>query len=99
MELPTAVYVIWIVVLIVAYLSVPLLLYALTRIVVAARKIKLYAEETHGASSAIGADLGNVVALNETESLLTVAHSVGDEIAEEAETIVKVLVQRLEGAR
>jgi hypothetical protein len=99
MEISTAVYVIWIFVLAVAYLCVPVLLIVLTRILKAAIKIDAYARETRKASSGIRADVKHAGALVETNELLSAAHHVADGIASEAVELVGLLMRRAEGKK
>jgi tRNA(Phe) wybutosine-synthesizing methylase Tyw3 len=94
MEVPTAVYVIWIIVLVVAYAAVPVLLHVLTRILNAAKKIDRYAAETRVSSAGIKSHVSHAPALIETNKLLGAAHGVADEIGGEATTIVTALLQR-----
>ncbi len=94
MEIPTIVYVIWIIVLVVAYAAVPVLLIVLTRILQAARKIDRYAAETRFASAGILTHVSHAPALIETNKLLAAGHSVADEIGAEATTIVQALLNR-----
>ncbi len=94
MEIPTTVYVIWIIVLVVAYAAVPVLLYVLTRILQAAIKISHYAAATQVSSSGIRSHVSHAGALVDTNKLLTLAHSVSDEIGAEGTTIVQALLSR-----
>jgi len=94
MEIPTAVYVIWIIVLVVAYLAVPILLKVLSRILFAAQKIEQYAKETRQASQGIRSHIGHAGALVETNKLLTAAHGLADEIGSEGTQLVGELLKR-----
>ncbi len=94
MEIPTAVYVIWVIVLVVAYLAVPILLKVLTRILRAAQKIDRYAKETRQASQGIRSHVGHAGALVETNKLLSAAHGVADEIGSEGTQLVAELLKR-----
>jgi len=99
MEVPTAVYVIWILVLAVAYLCVPVLLVVLTRILKAAIKIEVYARETQKASSGIRTHVQNAGLLVETDELLSSAHTVTGGIAGEAVQLVQLLMRRAGGEK
>ncbi|CAN5664562.1 hypothetical protein BH24DEI1_BH24DEI1_01870 [soil metagenome] len=92
--MPTSVAVIWAVTLVIAYLAVPIVVVLLLRIARAARKIELYTRETRLASQGISGHLEAVVALEQTESLLTGAHAVGGDIALGAEAMAGLLSRR-----
>ena len=97
MEVPMAVYVIWAVWLVIAYLSVPLLVSVLTRILRASRKIEGYAGGTRTASSGIRAHLESAGALARTESLLGQAKGIGEELASQTERLTGELLRRAGG--
>ena len=98
MELSTAAIVLWIVALVVAYLSVPLLVLALSRIRNASAKIAAYADATHKASQGIAKNLEPVPALSRTEELLGAAHGIADELAAGTEGLGEELLRRAGGA-
>lgn len=97
MEVPGSVEIIWTVVLVVAYLCVPVVLVLLTRIVHAARKIENYARDTKESAVKLTGHLEAVAGLAETEKLLGAAVEVCDDIGGGAETLAGVLAER--GAR
>lgn len=97
MEVPGSVEIIWTVVLVVAYLCVPVVLVLLTRIVHAARKIENYARDTKESAVKLTGHLEAVAGLAETEKLLGAAVEVCDDIGGGTETLAGVLAER--GAR
>ena len=98
MELSTAAVALWLVALVVAYLSVPLLVLALTRIRNASTKIAGYAHTTREASRGIAENLKPVGALERTEELLGAAHGIADELAAGTEGLGEALLRRAGGA-
>lgn len=93
----TAVAVLWIITLVVAYLAVPLLVMLLWRIVRASRKIERYTSETHTSSRGIVTHLEALPALDRTEELLQGAHGLGGDLALGAEAMASVLARRAGG--
>ncbi len=94
MEPETLVKIIWGAGLVVAYLSLPMLLRVLTRIVLSARKINLYFRDTRVHSQRLPKHLNALPALDTTIELLGAAKGVGGEIAGGAEALCGVLIQR-----
>lgn len=94
MELPVAAKAIWAIGLVVAYLAVPVVLVLLIRIARAARKIALYAAETHTATRGILRNLAPLGALTETQSLLGRARDGAEKTAEAAEALSVLLAKR-----
>lgn len=93
----SAVAVLWILTLVVAYLAVPLLVVLLWRIVRASQKINAYSRETRLASSGISRHLDALPALDRTEELLKSAHGVGGDLALGAEAMAGLLSRRAQG--
>lgn len=92
--MPTAVFVLWVVTLVIAYLAVPLLVLLLWRIMRASQKIKRYTSETRAASQGVSKTLEALPALNKTEELLKGAHAIGGDLALGAEAMAAVLSRR-----
>lgn len=99
MTTATCLQILWWSGVVVAYLSLPLLLRVLTKIVMAARKIYLYARDTRVNSRRLPEHLAALPALDETTQLLAVACGTGGEIAEGVETLAGALIARAGGAR
>lgn len=96
--MPTAVAIVWIVTLVVAYLSLAVIVPLLLRLVHATGKIAAYARETHAASSSIHAHLEALPVLGDTEAMLQDAHGVGGRLAQGAEKLRDVLATRASDA-
>ncbi len=95
----TLIQIVWWVGVVIAYLSLPLLLRELTRIVMASRKIYLYARDTRVNSRRLPEHLAALPALDQTTELLGVARITGGEIAEGVEALAGALIARAGGAR
>ncbi len=92
--MPQAVYVIWVMVLVVAVLVLPLVVYLLHRTLRAARSIARYFEEMRIAGEGIAANTGHIPALEQTiEAGGTLLATAGD-IDAHAATIEDVMIQR-----
>jgi hypothetical protein len=94
----TAVAVVWIVTLAIAYLALPVLANLLLRIVRSARKIMIYARETSWASAAAAENLVALSELERTGKLLERAERAAGEAADQAAQLAD-LFERRWGAR
>lgn len=99
MTVPTAVYVIWIILLLAAVLVIlPLTIYLLQRALNAARNIERYFAEMRDAGLGIAGNTEHIKALDDTISVATEILGAAGEINNHAETIGQVLTARAENA-
>lgn len=95
-EVPTAVYTIWIIVLIIAvFIILPLALYLLRRTLNAARNIEQYFAEMRDAGVGIAQNTGHISALDDTISVATQILETAGSINEHSETIKTTLAGRV----
>lgn len=92
--MPEAVYVIWTIVLVVAVLVLPLVVYLLHRTLKAARSIARYFEEMRIAGEGIAAHTGHISALDQTIELGGALLGTARDIDTHAATIEEVMIQR-----
>ena len=92
--MPQAVYTIWIIVLVVAVLVLPLVVYLLHRTLTAARSIARYFEEMRIAGEGIAANTGHIPALDQTLEVGGALLATAGEIDAHAATIESVVTER-----
>ena len=97
-EVPTAVYTIWIIVLVIAvFIILPLAVYLLQRTLNAARNIERYFAEMRDAGVGIAQNTSHITALNETIGVATPLLETAGSISDHTATIKTVLSQRANG--
>jgi hypothetical protein len=95
-EVPTAVYTIWIIVLVLAvFVILPLAVYLLQRTLNAARSIEQYFAEMRDAGVGIAQNTGHITALDDTISVATQILTTAGSINEHSETIKITLAGRV----
>lgn len=95
-EVPTAVYVIWIIVLVVAvFIILPLAVYLLQRTLNAARNIERYFAEMRDAGVGIAQNTSHITALDDTISVATQILETAGSINEHTATIKTTLAGRV----
>lgn len=92
--MPEAVYVLWTLVLIVAVLVLPVVVYLLHRTLTAARSIARYFEEMRIAGEGIAGNTAHIPALEETIELGGTLLGVAGDIDAHAAAIEDVMIQR-----
>lgn len=94
-EVPTAVYVIWIIVLVLAvFVILPLAVYLLQRTLNAARQIEHYFAEMRDAGVGIANNTSHISALDDTIGVATEILETAGSINEHTATIKSVLTER-----
>ena len=93
---PTAVYVIWIIVLVLAvFVILPLTVYLLQRTLNAARNIEQYFAEMRDAGVGIAQNTSHITALDDTIAVATQILETAGSINERTATIQSVLTERV----
>lgn len=99
-EVPTAVYTIWIVVLVIAvFVILPLAVYLLQRTLNAARNIERYFAEMRDAGVGIAQNTSHISALDDTISVATQILETAGSINEHTATIKTTLAGRVNGSQ
>jgi hypothetical protein len=94
-DVPIAVYVIWIITLVIAVLIIlPLTVYLLHRTLTAARNIERYLAEMRDAGVGVAKNTQHIKALDDTITVATQMLSVGESIKAHTETIGSTLKAR-----
>lgn len=95
LEVPTAVYTIWIIVLVIAvFIILPLTVYLLQRTLNAARNIERYFAEMRDAGVGIAENTSHISALDDTIGVATGILTTAGSIDEHTATIATVLTAR-----
>lgn len=92
--MPQIVYILWLIILIVAVLALPFIVWLLHKVFYAAREIERYLKEMHHAGTGIATNTQNISALDDTISTAQDILQSAGSINENANTIKNTLAQR-----